>query len=152
MKTLQQWFDEYAMSHQNHTNKIIHYFCVPLIYFSIVGLLMSIPLGIPVYFPHQPLVLNWATVLLVFVSWFYLRLSFAVAWRMFLFSLTCMLINYVMALYVSLWIISLLIFAAAWVGQFYGHQIEGKKPSFLKDLQFLLIGPAWVMSHWFEKK
>jgi uncharacterized membrane protein YGL010W len=40
---------------------------------------------------------------------------------------------------------SLLIFVVAWVGQFYGHHIEGKKPSFLKDLQFLLIGPAWVL-------
>jgi uncharacterized membrane protein YGL010W len=33
----------------------------------------------------------------------------------------------------------------AWIGQFYGHKIEGKKPSFLKDLEFLLIGPLWVI-------
>ena len=43
MKTQQQWFDEYAVSHQNKTNQIIHYICVPAIFFSIVGLLMSIP-------------------------------------------------------------------------------------------------------------
>jgi len=41
----------------------------------------------------------------------------------------------------------LTLFFLAWIGQFYGHQLEGKKPSFLQDLQFLLIGPAWV----FEK-
>ena len=32
----------------------------------------------------------------------------------------------------------------AWIGQFIGHKIEGAKPSFFEDLQFLLIGPAWV--------
>jgi uncharacterized membrane protein YGL010W len=52
---------------------------------------------------------------------------------------------------VSLWIIALVIFVAAWAGQFYGHKVEGKKPSFLKDLQFLLIGPAWLMHFLFEK-
>ena len=51
----------------------------------------------------------------------------------------------------SLWQMSLLIFAVAWVGQFVGHKIEGKKPSFLEDLQFLLIGPAWLL-HFIYKK
>jgi len=50
-----------------------------------------------------------------------------------------------------LWAVSLGIFALAWIGQFYGHKIEGKKPSFFKDLQFLLIGPAWLM-HFVYKK
>ena len=50
-----------------------------------------------------------------------------------------------------LWVISLIIFFVAWVGQFYGHKVEGKKPSFLKDIQFLLIGPAWLM-HFIYKR
>ena len=37
------------------------------------------------------------------------------------------------------------LFVAAWVFQFAGHEVEGRKPSFFKDLQFLLIGPAWLM-------
>jgi len=47
--------------------------------------------------------------------------------------------------YLPLWAIAVIVFALAWVGQFYGHKVEGKKPSFLKDIQFLLIGPAWLM-------
>jgi len=43
------------------------------------------------------------------------------------------------------------IFLVAWVGQFYGHRIEGKKPSFLKDLQFLMIGPAWLLHFIYRK-
>jgi uncharacterized membrane protein YGL010W len=42
------------------------------------------------------------------------------------------------------------LFIIAWIGQFYGHKIEGKKPSFFKDLQFLLIGPAWVFKKMFS--
>jgi uncharacterized membrane protein YGL010W len=45
-----------------------------------------------------------------------------------------------------LWVTSLVIFVAAWIGQFIGHAIEGKRPSFFKDLQFLLIGPLWLLA------
>lgn len=38
-----------------------------------------------------------------------------------------------------------IIFTIAWIGQFIGHKIEGKKPSFLEDIQYLLIGPAWLL-------
>jgi len=149
MKTLQQWYDDYAVSHQNKTNQKIHYICVPAIFFSIVGMLMSIPatfientLGL-----HNPFIENWAGVLLVLVLVFYLRLSFSLFLRMLGFSILCLMGNYYLGQYLPLFYTSLLIFVAAWIGQFYGHQVEGKKPSFFKDLQFLLIGPAWV----FEK-
>ncbi len=51
----------------------------------------------------------------------------------------------------ALWKTSLIIFIFAWIGQFIGHKIEGMKPSFLKDLQFLLIGPAWLLSFIYKK-
>ena len=38
------------------------------------------------------------------------------------------------------------VFVAAWIGQFIGHQFEGRRPSFLTDLAYLLIGPAWLMA------
>ena len=49
------------------------------------------------------------------------------------------------------WKSSLILFCAAWVGQFIGHKIEGKKPSFLHDVVFLLIGPAWLMHFVYRK-
>ena len=51
----------------------------------------------------------------------------------------------------NLWLISIGVFVAAWIGQFYGHKVEGKKPSFFKDLQFLLIGPAWLLHFVYRK-
>jgi uncharacterized membrane protein YGL010W len=43
-----------------------------------------------------------------------------------------------------------LVFGVAWIGQFIGHHIEGKKPSFFKDLFFLLIGPLWVLEEYLQ--
>ena len=154
MKTLKQWFDEYAVSHQNPKNKSIHYICVPAIFFSIVGLLMSIPSLIlaNLFSLNLPIIENWAFVFLLFALAFYLRLSVLMAFKIALFSGFCLILNYYIGLLFPLWLFSILLFTIAWIGQFYGHQIEGKKPSFLKDLQFLLIGPAWVLDNLFSKK
>lgn len=151
MKTLDQWFTDYAVSHQNETNKAIHYVCVPAIFFSIVGLIMSIPEGIlaDVFAEDIPVIENWAVIILIPALIFYFRLSFSMGLKVLLFSVLCLIGNYFISLIAPLWLVSLIIFALAWIGQFYGHKIEGKKPSFLKDLQFLLIGPAWVIKKLF---
>lgn len=147
MKTLHQWFDEYAVSHQNEVNQRIHYICVPAIFFSIVGMLMSIPtnfltqtIGL-----ENAIIQNWATLALLLVSIFYLRLSISMFFKILFFSIACLIGNFYLDKYLPLFYSSLFIFVVAWIGQFYGHKVEGKKPSFLKDLQFLLIGPAWVI-------
>lgn len=149
MRTMHQWYSEYAESHQNKLNQSIHFICVPLIFFSIIGLFMSIPNGLltDVIGNDSLLFVNWAIVGLILPLLFYARLSFKVFLRMLIFSAICIVGNYFLSLGVNLLIASIVIFVLAWIGQFYGHHIEGKKPSFLKDLQFLLIGPAWV----FEK-
>jgi len=51
----------------------------------------------------------------------------------------------------ALWQVCLVIFIISWTGQFIGHKIEGKKPSFLDDIKFLLIGPIWLL-HFILKK
>jgi uncharacterized membrane protein YGL010W len=154
MKTLDQWFEEYAVSHQNPKNKAIHYICVPAIFFSIVGLLMSIPSTFlsNLLRLNQPIIENWAAVVLIFVLLFYIRLSVSMAIKIAVFSILCLVINFYIGQFVPLWAFSVGVFVIAWIGQFYGHNIEGKKPSFLKDIQFLMIGPAWVVQNLFSKK
>ena len=71
---------------------------------------------------------------------------------MFLFSVAGLIGNYYLSIILSLFYFSLGIFVVTWIGQFYGHKLEGKKPSFFKDLQFLLIGPAWVFEKLAKKK
>lgn len=147
MRKLEEWFSEYSVSHQNEINIAIHYICVPAIFFSIVGLLMSIPPGpltkiFPMYIPFLE---NWAVVVLILVLLFYFRLSISMGCKVLVFAMLCIAGNYYLSLDVPLGLVSLIIFLVAWIGQFYGHKIEGEKPSFFKDVQFLLIGPAWVI-------
>lgn len=135
MKTVTEWFDEYSDSHQNKTNKLIHWVCVPAILFSIIGILAHfsalltalILVMILVFYSRLDLVLSVAmTALLIIMAWLIWILPVGVGFYIGLFVL-------------------------AWIGQFYGHKVEGKKPSFLKDLQFLLIGPLWCMDAYLGK-
>ena len=154
MRKIDQLLSEYGESHQNATNKIIHWICVPLIFFSIVGLVASIPSNVlqSVLGEGNPYA-NWATVALVFAVVYYVSLSIPLSIGMMLFAVLCLfVVNFIVQFNIApLWMISLIIFVVAWIGQFYGHKVEGKKPSFLKDIQFLLIGPAWLM-HFLYKK
>lgn len=135
MKTTQEYFDEYAGSHQNETNQIIHYICVPLIFFSVIGLLMK-----------NPFLENWATVITVFISIFYLSLGFCFFVEMLFIILLFIIGNFwIENNYNPFFYFSIVIFVLAWLVKFYGHKVEGAKPSFLKDLEFLLISPLWVI-------
>jgi uncharacterized membrane protein YGL010W len=153
MRKIDALLHEYGLSHQNATNKLIHWFCVPAIFFSIVGLVFSIPVGpLPELMPFLGSFANWATITLVIVLIYYVTLSGPLTLGMLFFSVLCLaLANYMALTFGYLWAISLGVFVLAWIIQFYGHKIEGKKPSFLKDIQFLMIGPAWLM-HFIYKK
>jgi len=148
MRRIDELLSEYGESHQDETNKAIHWICVPLIFFSIVGLLASIPSDIVQKFlgPGNPYA-NWAGVALILVIVYYVSLSIPLSIGMMLFGVLCLMLTNIIARlnFAPLWLVSLAIFLVAWIGQFYGHKVEGKKPSFLKDVQFLLIGPAWLM-------
>jgi uncharacterized membrane protein YGL010W len=154
MKTAQEWFDEYAISHQNETNQLVHYICVPVIFFSVIGLLMSIPTTFleRTFGLYNPFIENWATVVGIIISFFYLRLGFWYFIEMLFVILLCIIGNYWLSNNTNLLYASITIFVLGWIGQFWGHKIEGIKPSFIKDLQFLLIGPLWVIQKLGNKK
>jgi uncharacterized membrane protein YGL010W len=154
MRKIDNLLSEYGDSHQNPTNKLIHWICVPLIFFSLMGLIASIPSGVlSSAFGEGSMYANWAAVVLALALIYYITLSFPLTIGMFLFALACLFfINQLVLLNIApLWLVSLGIFVAAWIGQFYGHKVEGKKPSFFKDVQFLMIGPAWLM-HFIYKR
>ncbi|EPG76135.1 PF06127 family protein [Leptospira fainei serovar Hurstbridge str. BUT 6] len=151
MKSVESWFGEYGESHQNKTNKAIHWICVPAIYFSVLGMIWAIPN--PTFFTNISPHLNFATLTIAFVILFYLRLSLTLALGMLVVSLPmyAIILELEATAPIPVWQISLGIFAIAWVFQFIGHKIEGKKPSFLKDMQFLLIGPIWLLGFIYKK-
>ena len=146
MKSLQVWLEEYGESHQNKTNVIIHKICVPLIFISIYFILFSLPFPL-----EKSMYLNWANLayLLALVFWFRINVKLGFAFLLFGFILAFItFVVWVVWFYLSdraMLRYSFIVFAGAWIGQFIGHHIEGEKPSFIKDLQFLLIGPIWVV-------
>ena len=144
-KTADTWFSEYGESHQNATNKLIHWICVPTIVASLLGLVWSLPQPAAM---QSIAYLNWATVLIAAAMVFYFRLSIPLALGMLAFVVPVLLVISRLDQLGEppLWQIALTIFVLAWIGQFVGHKIEGKKPSFFQDVQFLLIGPIWLLA------
>lgn len=146
MRKIDFLLDKYAQSHQNHTNKLIHWICIPVILFTITGLMTMIP------FPgtDKHWILNWSGLVIIFVSIYYASVSFSImlgflpVFIFFLF-LNSAFRSYFESMGISYFVILVTAFVIAWIGQFVGHHIEGKRPSFLDDLQFLLIGPAWLL-------
>ena len=146
---------EYGLSHQNKTNKLIHWFCVPLIFWSTISLLSVIPHDLIDVFELELLndFSHYGVLIIILCLLFYLTYSFKIFLGMFLFSLVVLLDIYIANKIFGqtvLIYLSIFIFFSAWIGQFIGHKIEKEKPSFFKDLQFLLIGPAWTISFIFD--
>jgi len=151
-KTINQWLNEYGESHQNKTNKLIHWCCVPIITFTLLGLLSLGAFTFQIY--DGTYIINPAGLLIIISFLFYLRLSYSLTIGMFIFSMSCFyLIKNFETTHDSSQLLNyyILVFIVAWIGQFIGHTIEGKKPSFFKDIQFLLIGPVWLLSFIYKK-
>lgn len=150
MRKIDLLLNEYGESHVNPTNKMIHWICVPIIVFSIIGLMMSVPAK---YSGSQA---NVAMLLILLASLYYFGLSLPLLIGFFplaiiMYVANDLMYNYLLPTNVDYRIVLIILFLLAWIGQFIGHKIEGKKPSFLKDIQFLLIGPVWLL-HFLYKR
>jgi uncharacterized membrane protein YGL010W len=151
MRTAEQWLDEYGSSHRNPTNEALHWICVPVILWCVLGFLWIIPFptGIRSAMPFA----NWATLIALLAIIYYASLSVPLALgilpllALMLWSIDA-LSRYAAA---PLWLVCASLFVLAWIGQFVGHAIEKQRPSFFKDLQFLLIGPMWLLSNMYRR-
>ncbi|EON91545.1 PRS2 protein [Marinobacter lipolyticus SM19] len=146
MRSLSQFLHDYGDSHQNPVNQWVHIVCVPAILISTLGLLWLIPVGQWLGLSGAAAAwINGATILAVLSGIVYLRLSVWVFVLMAVwFALSAWIIQSVIAAGWSLFWSSLVVWVLAWAVQVWGHKVEGKKPSFVEDLVFLLIGPIFV--------
>lgn len=136
-RTIDTLLMQYSESHLNHTNELIHIICVPAIVFTLLGLVWSI----------HPLA---AVAVTVAALAYYFSLSRPFALGMLLMSAAMLGLLWALPPATVL-PLSLAVFVLAWVGQFIGHKIEGKKPSFFDDLRFLLIGPLFVLGFLYRR-
>jgi uncharacterized membrane protein YGL010W len=135
-RRVDQLLAHYEESHRDPRNERIHCVAIPLIMLSLVGLLFAI---------HP-----WAAYLFIAASMvYYARLSAVFLLSMALLSALAVALVHAMGDRVLP--ISLTIFVLAWIAQFVGHKMEGRKPSFFEDLQYLWVGPLFVLSKLFGK-
>ncbi len=143
-REVERWLGNYSEDHRNPVNILIHWICVPAILWTVIALLWVLP--VPSLLGRTGL---WAALAMFAAFVFYLRLSRALAFGMLAVFVVFGVISE--ALYRALgpgmliWM-AVALFVIAWIGQFIGHKIEGRKPSFLTDLAYLLIGPAWIVA------
>jgi uncharacterized membrane protein YGL010W len=147
-RPVDRWFAHYSDDHRNEVNQLIHLFAVPAILWSVVALLWCIPVTASWFRSGF-----WAA-LGMFAAWtFYNRLSRPLGYGMvvafFTFGCLCRLLEARIGLD-GLLKLAIGVFVVAWIAQFIGHKLEGRKPSFFTDLIYLLIGPAWVMGKFYR--
>lgn len=148
-RPIDRFLGNYSEDHRNPTNQRLHWICVPLIVWTVLALLWLLP--VPAGVGRTGL---WAGIAMVAAVAFYLRLSRPLAVAMLvafaLLAAVTHLLYGLLGFHGLLWT-AIGVFVAAWIGQFVGHQIEGRRPSFLTDLVYLLIGPLWLMGKLFRR-
>jgi len=146
VRRIDELLNEYGESHRNIVNKSIHWVAVPVIVWTVVALLWSIPFPFDIPLPGIPV--NWATIALLLAQIYWFRLSLMLGLGLLLYNVFMIQLTFLVEQFSEwpLWQLALAVFVAAWILQFIGHAVEGRRPSFFKDLQFLLIGPAWLMA------
>ena len=143
-REIDRWLGNYSEDHRNPTNILIHWYCVPVILWTVIALLWVVP--VPATIGRAGL---WSAAAMVLAFAFYLRLSRPLAFAMLIVFAVLGLFTEMLYRALgpsSLMWLAVAVFVIAWVGQFIGHKIEGRKPSFLTDLAYLLIGPAWLLA------
>jgi uncharacterized membrane protein YGL010W len=148
-RPIDRWFANYSADHINVINQKIHFIAVPLILWSVTAMLWCVPVPGTLFGPGF-----WAA-FIAYAAWmFYNRASRPLGYGMLATLFTMLCANWWLFSLVgsrSLLLIAIGVFVLAWIAQFIGHKIEGKKPSFLTDLVYLLIGPAWILGKVYRK-
>jgi uncharacterized membrane protein YGL010W len=130
VRKVDELFLRYGESHRHPANEAIHWICVPLITWSVLAALWVL----------SPAVAYVGIGLAVaFYAWLSVQIAVGMLalFALMVYPLTILGSN-------TLWVAAA-VFVLAWIGQFIGHAIEGRKPSFLEDVKFLLVGPAWLL-------
>lgn len=129
--------ERYGESHQHPTNEKIHFVCVPVIMWTVLALLWCV---------HPVLAISMSFLALVYYA--SLSTGFAIGMSMMAAMMIAILWSMPQNLVLTVAIVA---FVIAWIFQFIGHKVEGKKPSFFEDLQFLLIGPLFVIGFLYRR-
>lgn len=150
------YFDKFAASHQEHSNKIIHVIFIPLLLFSLVGLFWSIPFPDLKFLGQYRQDFNWSSFFLAFLVYYYIRLSPVLAYPLLFIMLLMFYIVTKMdeahkAGGVAVWMVAGMIFLFSVIALFAGYKKERKKLSFEYRRKNLIIAPLFLLSLVFKR-
>jgi uncharacterized membrane protein YGL010W len=136
MRRVDRLFERYGQYHRDPLNKAIHWVCVPLILWSVLGMLWA----------ASPIA-AWMAIAAATLFYVFLSVPLAIGMLVIVAAMAWPLT----LLGDRLLVVSMVTFAAAWVGQFIGHAIEGRKPAFVDDLRSFLVAPAWLLGDLYRR-
>jgi len=145
------YFAKYNEYHTNPVNRIINYICIPVIMFSVLGFVWSLPFPYLGFLGSYNGFLNWASFLIAFIIYYYQKqspiLSFMALLLVFAFAYGVVQLEaWQKAGGMILPQVCIVLFVTANILQLIGYKLEGKKPMLFFDFMFLLIGPIWLLS------
>ncbi|GIX38164.1 MAG: membrane protein [Silanimonas sp.] len=149
MRRLHALLESYSADHVNATNQAIHLVCVPAIVWSVIAALWTVPVPGSLLQPGAFAGLVMAAA----AAWYFRQsrpLGLGITLAFVLAGASCWWLAGQVGMR-GLLFIAIAVFVLAWIGQFIGHRIEGKRPSFFTDLVYLLVGPAWTLSKLYRR-
>jgi len=137
MQDVHTLFADYAAYHQTKGNKVFHRLGIPMIMFSLIGMLTQLTL-----LDVATIRIDAAMLLIALASAYY----FVVEWRLAIAMMAVSVAFYFIGAAVPFWI-NVALFVLGWIFQFIGHKVyEHKNPAFFRNFVHLLVGPLWILN------
>ena len=137
MQTVEALFADYASYHRTRGNKLFHRLGIPMIMFSLIGMLTYVTL-----FDVGTIRVDAAMLLIGLSSAYY----FIIEWRLGIAMIAVSIVFYFLSAAIPLGI-NVILFVLGWIFQFIGHKVyEHKNPAFFRNFVHLLIGPLWILN------
>jgi len=140
---MEELLSRYSNDHRHIWNQRIHKIAVPALLASSVGMFTTLGR----FFLPEIRLLSGGNLQIVFMLIWYGVLDRRLPRVMapLLFGAAA-LITYIDRNHGDLlWPLCLGVFFMGWIFQFIGHRLEGNKPAFFSEFNYLMVGPMWVM-------
>ena len=145
MRPADEWLQQYSRHHADGADQLLHRLMIPLLVTSVVGLLWAIP--VPTTFREATPVLNWGTIFLMAAIVYYFILSISLAFGALpIIASVVWAVMWLDRLSYPLWMSSAALLITAWMGLRVSHRSPGLRPSLIGDLQYVMLGPVWLVS------
>jgi hypothetical protein len=150
MSEVQSWLTEFGERQAQARFPAVYWLSLLLLLIGTVALLWSLP--VPEAFREISPALNWGTAFLMAAAVYYFIISLPLGSGMILFVLGVAAVQtWLAGLSVPLAYTGSVITGVATAGLFFGHYGTGGIFAVLRDIQLVMIAPAWALSRVYRR-